>query len=217
MKRSDLDLRFSVFESTTACISTLLLYTHLRARPRRPRESPPEYLVLYREESACAPGWITTSVVTDQDVLRLETLLVAAGFPRRIPRVAPNTSLLGGQRFVVLEVKMRGRSVSLNLTLEHAGFSGEDAGPLRAVLHRLAVMAPPDRQPAVQSVMDHLVFDRRHLACLGPARDGLVAHGPVWRRRFAVDVPEGPAFWAGARDGGSRPASPSSEELLTDP
>ncbi len=132
MERTDLDLRFSVFEGTTPSIGTLLLYTHLRTQPRRSHSSPPEYLVLYREKSACAPAWITTSVVTDEDILRLEKLLDAAGFPMRIPRVAPNESLLGQERYVVLEARIREQSASLVLTLESAGFSGEDAEPLRA-------------------------------------------------------------------------------------
>jgi hypothetical protein len=56
----------------------------------------------------------------------------------------------------------------MNLVLEDAGFSGEDAEPLRAVLRRLAELAPPGRRAAVRAVVERLALDRRIVA--GPVR-----------------------------------------------
>jgi hypothetical protein len=165
----DVDLRLSVFGGSTPSIGALVLHARLRASPPGSSAHRPEYLVLWRDGPGGAASWVVQAEVTDQEVLRVVRLLEAAGIPGRTPRVAPNASLLGAGPYIALEARIRGRVASMNLVLENAGFSGEDAEPLRAVLRRLAELAPPARRPAVQGVVDRLVIDRR--LAVGPVRD----------------------------------------------
>jgi hypothetical protein len=168
MLKCDVDLRISIFGGSTPSIGALLLHARLRASPQGSSADPPEYLVLCRDGSGGPSSGVVKSEVTDQEVLRLVRLLEAAGMPGRAPRVAPNASLLGAGPYVALEARIQGRVASMNLVLENAGFSGEDAEPLRAVLRSLAELVPPGRRAAVRAVMDRLAVDRRIV--VGPVR-----------------------------------------------
>lgn len=168
----DVDLRISIFRGSTPSIGALLLHARLRASPSGSSAGPPEYLVLWRDGSGGPSPGIVRSEVTDQEVLRLVRLLEATGIPGRTPRVAPNASLLGSGSYVALEARIQGQVASMNLVLEDAGFSGEDAEPLRAVLRRLAELAPPGRRAAVRAVMERLAVDRRIVAGPVRAREG---------------------------------------------
>jgi hypothetical protein len=168
----DVDLRISIFGGSTPSIGALLLHARMRASPPGSSAGPPEYLVLWRDGSGGPSSGAVKSEVTEQEVLRLVRLLEAAGIPGRTPRVAPNASLLGAGPYVALEARIQGQVASMNLVLEDAGFSGEDAEPLRAVLRRLAELAPPGRRAAIRAVMERLAVDRRIVAGPVRARDG---------------------------------------------
>jgi hypothetical protein len=169
MLRRDLDLQISVFEGASSSISALMLYARLRDAREGPSTGPSEYSILCREASSSPPFWISRSEVTDQDLVRLVTLLDAAGLPRRVPRVVANDSLLGASPYLAFAARIRGRTASLNLPLQNAGFSGEDAEPLRAAFRLLAELAPAGRRPAVREVVDRLVIDRAPSARGAPA------------------------------------------------
>jgi hypothetical protein len=159
MERLPLDLRLSVYAGTSASVGNLVLFCHLRAHPRNRRRSPPEVLVLCREAS-CPPAGISKFAVSDQDLARLERLLRAAGFPERVPRIVPNRSPLGEGQYVALEVRIHRQIVACDFLLEYAGFAGEDAQPIRAMLRLLAELAETAGRPSVQAVVDRLVRDR---------------------------------------------------------
>src|SRR6516164_1446465 len=95
MPRCDLDLRISIYEGSAARISELALYVHLRARSDAPPACPSDCLILCRDDPGGPASRIIRSAVTDQDVVRLVTLLGEAGLPERAPRVVANRSLLG--------------------------------------------------------------------------------------------------------------------------
>jgi hypothetical protein len=185
------DLRISVFGGPTPSIGALLLHARLRASPAGSSADPPEYLVLCRDGSSGPASGVVRSEVTDQEVLRLVRLLEAAGMPGRTPRVTPNASLLGAGPYVALEARVQGRVASLNLVLENAGFSGEDAEPLRAVLRRLAELAPPGGRAAVRAVMERLAVDRRLVAGPVRARDGTDPRDRVGLRPPGEDADRG--------------------------
>jgi hypothetical protein len=99
--------------------------------------------------------------VTDRDVVRLEALLSAAGFPRRVPRVVANRGPRdGGGNHVALEVRWNGRSATWELQLNGAGFSGVDAEPVRELLHLLGELAEAGGRPAFRVVVNRLVESR---------------------------------------------------------
>ena len=154
MEPYDLDLRLAVFEGASPSIGALALYARLRAWPRGLSARPAEYLVLCRGNPESPPSPICQSEMTDQDAVRLMELLRATGLPGRRPRVVPNASLLGPGPYVALETWIQGRAVALELRLEQAGFSGDDAEPLRAVLRHLAELTPFDRRPPVVAVVE---------------------------------------------------------------
>ena len=199
MERFDLDLRLAVFEGARPSIGELAVYARLRAEPPGPSARPAEYLVLCRDESARLPSSISQSEVTDQDVVRLVKLLGAAGFPGRRPRVVPNASLLGNGHYVALEARMQGQAASMELTLEQAGFSGDDAEPLRAVLRRLAELTPAGRRPPVMGVVERLVIERKPAVYPGPAGDGGAVREMIRRRPSAEDLFAGAADRHGER------------------
>jgi hypothetical protein len=206
MERSDLDLQFSVCEGDTASISQLVLFGHLRADVGNPHRPAPELLILCRDDSGCPPPWITKSAVADQDVARLVRLLDAAGFPKRVPRIVPNRALLCGGQHLALVIRLDGRQRSLNLVLQHAGFSGDDAEPVRSVLHHLGDLAEAAGRPTVRAVMDHLVRDRRPR--VGPEwpHGGLTPRRDDPVSRFAVGAPAGLGPEADLLDDPERPA-----------
>jgi hypothetical protein len=111
---------------------------------------------------------------------------------------------------------MSGRRRSLNLVLEHAGFSGDDAELFRAVLNRLGELAEAAGRPAVRALLDDLVTDRR--CCGGPARprDRLPLRDRIWRREYLADGPAGLALLSATGDGDRR-SRPPTEEFLTNP
>ena len=192
MERSDFNLRFSVVEGDTASISRLVLFGHLRAETDPPHRPTPELLILCRDDSGCPPPWITQSAVTDQDAVRLVKLLRAAGFPRRAPRIAANKGRRDVTQHLALIVEISGRRRSLNLALEHAGFSGVDAEPLRAALSRLGELAEAAGRPAARALLDDLVLERSCFDRPARPRDGLPFRGLSWRRGCAVEpVPPG--------------------------
>jgi hypothetical protein len=195
MQRSDLDLRFSIFEGDAPGIGTLVLYIRLCAGARRLRGPLPECVVLCRDQTKGSAPWIDKSTVSEQDAVRLETVLRAAGFPTRAPRVVADEGLLGGGRSVILEATIRGLTTTLSLSLECGGFSGDDAEPMRAVFDRIAGLAPDGRRPVVQDLMDRLVVGRRR---------------PVSPRRFRDDF-----RFQGSVQGGS--IAPFSRDFLTEP
>jgi hypothetical protein len=216
MEQCDLDLRFSVFEGTTASIGRVILFGHLRAQTKAAPPPTPQLLLMCRDDSGCPPPWITRSPVTDQDVLRLARLLRAAGFPARGPAIAPNPGPLGLAQHLSLVVGISGRRRSLNLVLEHAGFSGADAEPFRAVLNRLGELAEAAGRPTVRALLDDLVVDRRCGG--GPARprDGLPLRDRIWTRACPADGPAGLALLSAPGDADRRPTPPT-QGVLTNP
>jgi hypothetical protein len=215
MERSDLDLRFSVFEGNAVSLSRLILFGHLRAETKDPHRPMPELLIMCCDDSGCPPPWITRFAVTDQDVVRLVRLLCAAGFPRRVPCIAANKGPLGVSQHLALVVGMSGRRRSLNLVLEQAGFAGDDAEPLRAVLSRLGELAETGGRPTVRAVLDDLVMNRSCSDRPERPRNGLPLRG-LLRRGGAVDGPANLALRAGTQDG-DRDSAPQPWTFLTNP
>jgi hypothetical protein len=210
MSSGDLDLRISIFEGSAPRISALLLHARLTAAPGRPPGSPFEYQILGRDAGGCPPSWMSKSDVSDSEADRLVVLLGDAGLPRRAPRVVANESLLGEGPYLALEVRARGRCGSLNLPLENAGFSGEDAGALRAALRHLAELAPAGRRPAVRELMERLAVDRVPVRRPG---GGLVPIGPGWP---AGGTPPAVTFGAADRGDDRRPISTAPRRALAD-
>ncbi|HLH29491.1 MAG TPA: hypothetical protein VKW77_11265, partial [Acidimicrobiales bacterium] len=138
-ERVELILRLSVCEGDPAGGQQMLLFASLQSRLGRGRGPRPELLVLCRDESGTPPPWITRSAVTRRDVAWLKTLLEAAGFPERVPRLAPipGRGPSRGRRWIDFEVRIGDRARSLSLCLEPAGFSGPDAWLVGAVLERI--------------------------------------------------------------------------------
>ncbi len=204
MERSDLDLRFSVFEGDAASVSRVVLFGHLRAETNDPLVPMPRLLIMCRDDSGCPPPWITQSLVTEQDVARLVRLLRAAGFPWRVPRIVAQEGPLDVAQHLVLIVGLSGRRRSLNLVLGHAGFSGVDAEPLRAVLSRLGELAAAGGRPAVRAVLEGLVPDRRCSDRPVRPRVGLPHRSLIVESECGVDGSASLAFPAGipAGDGG---------------
>jgi hypothetical protein len=128
-------------------------------------------------------------------------MLGAAGFLDRVPHVVANKGPLGGGQYVALEVRMHRRTVLLDLLLEYAGFSGEDAEPVRAVLCLLAELAEAAGRPAVRTVVDRLVVDRRRWHGGDRPWDGLVPLGLDTNRGLATGVFAGLALGIDAREG----------------
>jgi hypothetical protein len=161
MEQPDLTLRLLVSEINGTGAERLILFASLQAWTARPRGPRPEFVVLCRDESGLPPPWMTRSAVTRQDVTWLVTLLEAAGFPWRTPRAAPNPGRgpSRGRQRIELEVRMEGRVKSLELVLQHAGFSGPDAWSVRAVLDRLGELAEAAGRPAVRAVLGALAVD----------------------------------------------------------
>lgn len=178
MSPGDLDLRISVFEGPAPRISALMLFGHLLASPGGPGDGRSEYLILGRDARRTPPSWMSRSEVSGPDVDRLGDLLAAAGLPGRVPRVVANDSLLGAGPYVALEARLGGRTGSLNLPLQNAGFSGADSGPLRAVFLHLAELAPDGRRPAVRDVVRRLVIQGPPAIGLGRLRDVDALRGP---------------------------------------
>jgi hypothetical protein len=169
-ERSALDLRLSVWEGTAGRLSSIALHCRLVADTHNLNQPAPGLLVLCRDEFASPRLKVTELTVTNQDVARLVRLLRAAGFPSRVPRVVPNArSSIGGQT-VALDVLLDGRDASLRLTLEYAGFSGTDAGPVKGVLLRLAELAAAGGRPLARAVVERLVRDRGDHGAAEPSR-----------------------------------------------
>lgn len=208
MLRCDLDLRISVFEGAAARISELVLYIHLRAGSEGPAAGPSDCLILCRDDPDGKASRIGRSAVTDQDVDRLVTLLNAAGLPGRAPRVVANRSLLGAGPYLALKARIRRQAASLTLPLQNAGFSGEDAEPLRAALLRLAELAPAGRRPAVRDVIGRLVIDRPQAALPGRRRDAGVPRRLIGAGPPAEDACAAPLFGAAGCDGRTGPTPP---------
>jgi hypothetical protein len=209
MERSNLDLRFSIFEGNAASINRLVLFGHLRAEADSPHQPTPKLLIMCRDDSGYPPPWITQSPITDQDVAGLVRLLCAAGFPRRLPRIATNKGSLGVSQHLALVVVVSGHRRSLDLVLEHAGFSGDDAEPLRAVLRRLGELAEAAGRPAVRAMFDDLVVGRSGFdRCVQP-RDGLPLRSLIQRRVYAVDGPASLTLRADTQVGEDGSTTPS--------
>ena len=218
MERSDLNLQFSVFEGDTARISRVVLFGHLRAATKDPQGPTPNLLILCRDDSGCAPPWITQSAVTDQDVERLVRLLRAAGFPSGVPRIVAHKGKgrLDVTQHLTLFVELSGRRRSLNLALGHAGFSGADAEPLRAVLGRLGELAEAGGRQAVRALLEDLVRDRQYRDRASRPYPGLSLLGLNFRSGCAVDGPASLALRAGTQDD-DRSATPQPWSFLTAP
>jgi hypothetical protein len=218
MERSDLDLRFSVFEGDAARISRVVLFGHLRAETKGPQGPTPNLLIMCRDDSGCPPPWITQSAVTDQDVDRLVRLLCAAGFPGRVPRIVAHKGQgrLDVTQHLAMAVELSGRRRALNLALEHAGFSGADAEPLRAVLSRLGELAEAGGRQAVRALLDDLVQDRRCRDRAARPHPGPSLRGLNFRSACAIDGPACLALRAGTQ-AGDRGATPRPWSFLTAP
>ena len=216
MERSDLDLRFSVFEGDAARISRVVLFGHLRADTKAPQGPAPNLLIMCRDDSGCPPPWITQSAVTDQDVERLVRLLSAAGFPSRVPRIVAHKGRLDVTQHLALVVELSGRRRSLNLALEHAGFSGADAEPFRAVLSRLGELAEAGGRQAVRALLDDLVRDRRCRDRASRPHPDPSVQGLNFRSACAIDGPASLALRAGTQDD-HRSATPQPWSFLTAP
>jgi hypothetical protein len=205
MLRCDLDLRISVFEGSAARISELVLYVHLRARSDGPSAGPSDCLILCRDDPGGPASRNSRSAVTDQDVVRLVTLLGEAGLPERAPRVVANRSLLGAGPYLAFKARIRRQAASLTLPLQNAGFSGEDAEPLRAALLRLVELTPAGRRPAVRDVIGRLVIDRPQAAPPGRCRDAGVPRRLIGAGPPAEDACATPLFGSAGRDGRKGP------------
>jgi hypothetical protein len=218
MERSDLDLQYSVFEGDGVRISRVVLFGHLRAATKDPHGPTPNLLIMCRDDSGCPPPWITQSAVTDQDVERLVRLLSAAGFPGRAPRIVAHKGKgrLDVTQHLAMVVELSGRRRSLNLALEHAGFSGADAEPLRAVLSRLGELAEAGGRQAVRALLEDLVWDRRCRDRASRPHPGLSLQGLNFRNACAVDGPASLALRAGTQDD-DRSATPQPWSFLTTP
>jgi hypothetical protein len=199
--RCDLDLQVSVFDGPSPSISALMLYARLRSAPDGSSVDSSEYSILCRDASCSHPFGISKSEVTAQEVARLLTLLDAAGLPRRAPRVVANESLLCDAPYLALEARIRGRASSLSLSLQSAGFSGEDAEPLRAVLVRLVELTPAGRRSTVRDVVGRLVIDRALAVSPGHFRGAGTPRVLTGIGRPAQDALAGPVFGAPGRDG----------------
>jgi hypothetical protein len=182
MEQPDLTLRLLVSEINGNGAEQLVLFASLQAWTARPSGPRPELVVLCRDESGLPPPWMTRSAVTRQDVNWLVTLLEAAGFPWRTPRAAPNPGRgpSRGRQRIELEVRMEGRVRSLDLVLQHAGFSGPDAWSVRAVLVRLGELAEAAGRPTVHAVLSALAFDPSAAAERGWPRADFHALASPW-------------------------------------
>jgi hypothetical protein len=160
VERPTLDLRFSVYAGTKRNGAIPVLYTQLRSPGEDQPGHPSELVVLCRDESGLPPPWITTSAVEDHQVLRLETLVLEAGFPARTPRIVANRGKRGGMwEYTELDVQLLGRSASWFFFWEGAGFSGDDAGALRELLELLGNMAEAGGRPAVSTFVNRFIHD----------------------------------------------------------
>jgi len=196
MEQPDLILRLLVSEINGTGAERLVLFASLQAWTAPPRGPRPEFVVLCRDESGLPPPWMSRSAVTRQDVTWLVTLLEAAGFPWRAPRAAPNPGR-GPSRVrqrIELEVRMEGRVRSLNLVLQHAGFSGPDAWSVRAVLDRLGELADAAGRPTVRAVLGALAFDPSATAERGWPRADLPDLASPWAIDPLSESP-GPDQW----------------------
>ena len=90
---------------------------------------------------------------------------------------------------------------SLNLSLQGAGFSGEDAGPLRAVFVRLAELTPAGRRATVRDVVGRLVNDRALAVSPGHFRGAGTPRVLTGIGRPAQDALAGPLLGAPGCDG----------------
>jgi hypothetical protein len=182
MEQPDLILRLSVSESALAGAERLILFANLQGWTARPRGPRPELLMLCRDESGSPPPWITRSAVARQDMTWLVTLLEAAGFPRRAPRVVPNPGRgpSRGRLRIELEVRMDGRTGSLDLALQEAGFSGPDAWSVRAILDRLGELAEAAGRPRIRAVLNALTVDRSPVGERGRPHASIPAVDDSW-------------------------------------
>ncbi len=203
MEQPDLILRLSVSEGEGdgGGAERLILFVGLQAWTARPRGPRPALVVLCRDGSGLPPPWMTRSAVTRRDVTWLVTLLEAAGFPWRTPRVAPCPARgpSHSRQRIEIEVRRDGRARTLDLTLQHAGFSGPDAWSVRAVLDRLGELAEAAGRPMIRTVLSALAADRS--AAGVPARPR--AEIP------AVDAPWALDRLPGSRGADQRPARSS--------
>jgi hypothetical protein len=182
MEQPDLILRLLVSETGAAGAEQLILFAGLQAWTARPHGPRPELVVLCRDQSGLPPPWMTRSAVTRQDVTWLVTLLEAAGFPWRAPRAVPNPGrgASHGRQRIELEVRRNGRARSLDLALQHAGFSGPDAWSVRAVLERLGELAEAAGRPAVRAVLGALTIDPSAAGEPGRPRTEIPAVAGSW-------------------------------------
>lgn len=154
------DMRLAVYSGPAPRDLSPMLFAHLRSSGHERPGHSSELLLLCRDECGVPPPWISRSTVNDGEVAELVTLVCAAGFPTRPPRVVANRGAVNGTRtFIALDVKLYGRRSSWTFLSEGAGLSGEDAKALRELLGLIANLAEAGGRPAFGAVVNHVIGD----------------------------------------------------------
>jgi hypothetical protein len=198
-ERFTLDLRLSAWEGAAGNLGDMVLFCCLLADTHGLEPSSPRLLVLCHDETTPTRLKVSEFAVTEQNTTRLVKLLRAAGFPHRVPCILSNTrSSIGGQELAV-DIRLDGRASSLRLTLEYAGFSGVDAGPLRTALLRIAELAAAAGRPAARTIIERLVLDGEPHSRTRPSWTGLPALAGDQTGLLGARGPE-PAFRTDTRE-----------------